>query len=145
MNKTTLFSLISLFCSAFASEHPSVFPRPIPKPGLRLNMYNKTDLTAVVTTDTCTEIPAHSRKNTFMPMLAQDTDLLDVIASVQLRHDDEEATTIDCSYAGSTGDTDNTDTHSFKNGLVYRMMIQYQESDNTCSFTLTGTPVVLPM
>ncbi len=80
-----------------------------------------------------------------MPMLAEDTDLLDVIASVQLRHDDEDATTIDCSYAGSTDDTDNTDTPSFKNGLVYRMMIQYQESDNTCSFTLTGTPIVLPM
>jgi hypothetical protein len=145
MNKTTFLSLASLFCSAFASEHPTVFPRPIPKPGLHLNMYNKTDLTALVTTDTCTEISPQSRKSTFMPMLAQDTDLLDVIASVQLRQDDEDATTIDCSYAGNTGDSNRDGIPSFKKGLVYRMMIQYQESDNTCSFTLSGSPMIVPM
>ncbi len=148
MNKTTLLSMASVFCSAFASEQPVVFPHPMPKPGLHLNMYNKTDLTAIVTTDTCTEIPAHSRKNTFMPMLEQDSDLLDIITSVQLRHDGEDATTIDCTYTEKNGESDNpirADAPSFKKGFVYRMMIQHQESDNTCSFTLIPSPIVLPM
>ena len=145
MNKTSLLSLACLFCSTYASEHPTVFPHPMPKPGLHLNLYNKTGLTAFVTTDTCTEIPAQSRKSMFMPMLAQDTDLIDIISSVQLRHEDEDTTTIDCSYAGNTSDSDRTGVPSFKKGLVYRMMIQYQESDNTCSFTLSGSPMIVPM